>query len=350
MKTSQERFEGIAERTAEVMWRQWLTLGANLSGTPMRKAAVDPEALLAATATLGRRQVRLFDEAVDWLAFNYSRLSSSRLSRMMRDYPADASRTLAAVAEWTTGATGEPVLEKFRDRVSLPPIDEPPEAFWICGPNRPAAKPDPIYRKWGFLRGAPRLRRHSGGPDLRNEANVFLAARSLYGKGARADVLAYLCCLERGEKNSRAIAMRIMYDQKAVYRALEKLVATGTVENLSAGGRGNAGYYRIKDETALRLLGLRKRPLFVNWHALYGGIDRTLEDRRLNEEDYASAVLGGERAKELVASLVPKIRRSCDLFAEVSPPELSGRKPDGIADELAGFLERALTVVEKVTR
>lgn len=349
MENLQQRYERLTERTIDLMWRQWLSLGANLSGDPARRAMIDPEALLMATCTVGRYDTRLFDEAMDWLGGNYSRLSSSRMVQVMSAYPVEDQRVLAAVEQWVSKFVDvETVVKGVRSKVARPPENET-RWLWLLERETTPSRPDEIFEAWGYLRGAPRIRRHSGSPDLKNEANAMLTARAMFGKGARADVLAYLCCSEKGPKNTLSISKKVKYDQKAVYRALVQLTETGVVENLQPGGRGAAGYYRIKGEALLRSLDIKK-PIFVNWADLFFAIDQVLADRRDNAADYSSDVLGGERARRLTGSMVPMIRKSCDVLAETPLPDIRHKSPRRFVDELLGFLEQALSETEKLMR
>lgn len=67
--------------------------------------AADPEALILFTLQIGRRDPRLFDEVLDWVALNQKVLSLQRLRNLAARFPVDAD-LVAAVVAWTR----EPVL------------------------------------------------------------------------------------------------------------------------------------------------------------------------------------------------------------------------------------------------
>ena len=62
--------------------------------------AVDPEALVLFTIGIGRRDPRLFDEMLDWVASNRELLSKQRLRNLARRFPLP-SALVAAVIAWT---------------------------------------------------------------------------------------------------------------------------------------------------------------------------------------------------------------------------------------------------------
>ena len=62
--------------------------------------AVDPEALILFTIGIGRRDPRLFDEMLDWVASNRELLSKQRLRNLARRFPLP-SALVAAVIAWT---------------------------------------------------------------------------------------------------------------------------------------------------------------------------------------------------------------------------------------------------------
>lgn len=349
MAISQARFDALAERAIEVMWKQWLSLGANLSGEPVSSVMIDPEALLMATCTIGRHEVRLFDEALDWLVINYKLLSANRLIQLMRTYPESDRRVLAAVDEWVAARAGtEMAFKGLRRSVERPEDYQHTKPLWTSGARNSPREPDAVFRSWGLLRGAARLRRHSKPPDLHCPANVMLSARAVYGKGVRADVLAYLCCIEKAQKNSRSIAGRLYCDQTGVLRALKSLMQTGVVENLNQAGRGASGYYRIKSEAALEPLGIKSRPLFANWPELYRTINEALADVADYPSAWESELLAGERARDITASVVPRMRKSCDAFSELPVPEIAESGPRSFVLGLLGFLDAAMTKAEDV--
>jgi len=106
---------------------------------------VDPEALLLLTCTVGRHDVRLFDEMLDWLQANGWLINVMRLKRILRTEQFRGQLVLGAVAgllakgaetpKWKQLADlseDAPEMEKLffgEDGRPIPVIGEPEPAF-----------------------------------------------------------------------------------------------------------------------------------------------------------------------------------------------------------------------------
>ena len=84
-------------------WRQWAQAGVSANVAGLDDWAIDPEALILFTIAVARRDPRLFDEMLDWLAVNRRLLSMQRLKNLSSRFPVDA-RLVGAVIAWA----GEP--------------------------------------------------------------------------------------------------------------------------------------------------------------------------------------------------------------------------------------------------
>jgi hypothetical protein len=219
---------GLAETVRGIIWSQWAALGAFVEARPTTRSIVDPEALLVATCAFGRDDPRIFDEALDWTMGNHSLLKPWRLKRIARPFGPDVYRTLGALLDYVAEATGRDLFPGVRQeaRQGLDQVDAEELFRREKGRYSNGRAPDAVFLRWKLLRGTPRVRHHSGRPDLKNNANLMLRLRDYYGAEARADVLTYL--LTEGGGSSYGIAAKIKYQQARVYNVLENLVNAGT--------------------------------------------------------------------------------------------------------------------------
>src|ERR1700722_11301008 len=90
----------VRQGLLDFAWRQWAQIGVSATAQGADQWAVDPEALILFTIGIGRRDPRLFDEMLDWMAFNHELLSMQRLQNLAGRFPVPA-RLVAAVTAWT---------------------------------------------------------------------------------------------------------------------------------------------------------------------------------------------------------------------------------------------------------
>ena len=98
-------------------WRQWAQVGVSATVEGADQWAVDPEALILFTIGIARRDPRLFDEMLDWMAFNHELLSTQRLRNLAGRFPLPPG-LVAAVTAWTrqTAPVNLPVSRPGRPR------------------------------------------------------------------------------------------------------------------------------------------------------------------------------------------------------------------------------------------
>ena len=115
---------------SDFAWRQWAQIGVSATVEGADRWAVDPEALILFTVGIGRRDPRLFDEMLDWMAFNHELLSVRRLRNLAARFPLP-SGLVGAVAAWTsqsaqTAPASLPASQADRARDSEPVFDPTP--------------------------------------------------------------------------------------------------------------------------------------------------------------------------------------------------------------------------------
>jgi len=313
----------LADTVTGILWSQWAALGAYLEAEPARKSIIDPEALLVATCAFGRSDARLFDEAMDWILVNHELLKPWRLKRISRCFGPEVQRTLGAVLDFAAEQTQRNLFPGVREeaRAALSQVET--EELFLREQGRytkPSThrQPDLVFARWKLLRGKPRIRGHSGTPDLANPANLMLRLRDYYGAEARADVMTYLLTEPGG--SSCGIAAKIKYQQGGVYDVLESLVKAGIAQK--RGGRGQA-YYWIDQKRVATSLGLGpKRPAFVAWGDVFCAFYSVLEDLRTHQDEYRDEFLASERMRDLILKVVPMLRNAGEALSRLPAPDV----------------------------
>jgi hypothetical protein len=90
----------VSQGLLDFAWRQWAHVGVSATVEGADRWAVDSEALILFTIGIGRRDPRLFDEMLDWMALNHELLSTQRLRNLARRFPVPCA-LVAAVTAWT---------------------------------------------------------------------------------------------------------------------------------------------------------------------------------------------------------------------------------------------------------
>ena len=103
-----------------------------------------------------------------------------------------------------------------------------------------------------------RRRKTAVAPGLQQPCLIQLFLRGIFGINARAELLLFL--LQRRQGNSSSIAREIGFDQKIVYRLLERWCQTGLVEKTKDRN------YRLRSaDIAEALLPYSTLPRHINW-------------------------------------------------------------------------------------
>ncbi|MBU4174119.1 MAG: helix-turn-helix domain-containing protein [Actinobacteria bacterium] len=338
----------LIETASKITWSQWAALGAYITVEPCRKSVVDPEALVVATCVFGRQDARIFDEAMDWIAVNHHLLKPWRLKKISRAFGEDVQRTLGAVLEYISEATGSNLFPRVREEASVALSDSrKEELFWsekglFAGRESEA---DPVFMRWKLLRGKPGLRGHSGTPDQKNPVNLMVRLRGYYGTGTRADVITYLLAGKGGSSNE--IASKIKYDQSGVYRVLEELVESGIVQKY---GEPGYGYYWLDRDEMAQSLGLEGgRPVYFVWSDIFRAFYLLVSDWMAHKHEYQDRFLSAERMRDLTAKVVPLLRKAGEPLLEIPVPDIGRQKGQEHSERLIVFLDQVMDVLRCFT-
>lgn len=340
--------DGLEKIINEIIWSQWAALGVFVAAEPCRESVIDPEALLVATCALGRHDARVFDEAMDWTIANHGLLKPWRLKRISRSFGPDTQRTLGAVVEYAALDTGRGLLPGVRKEARKSLKEVGTEELFRREKGRyegGRGSPDEVFLRWKLLRGSPRIRHHSGDPDLVNPANIMIRLRGYYGATARADVMTYLLTDEGGSSNG--IAARIKYQQGRVYNVLEDLVVAGIA--YKKGGHGSA-YYWIDRESMAASLGLEnEHPVFLVWGDVFRAFHMVISDRRENPLAYENESLAAERMRGLALEVIPLLRKAGTPLSLIPAPDPRKLKGAEHGEALMEFLEDVMEVLRRCT-
>jgi hypothetical protein len=266
--------ETILQRAVELAWRHWTLVGVR--GTaPAPRYPIDLEALIAFTPFVAASDPRLRDESRDWCA------------RIGRDFVS---------------------LSRLRQVIKLvgPPGDEAHgvQLDLFEGAAAPA----------GYATGKSRV------PELGHPALLQLRARSLFGVGTRADVLAHLAVSGRDARRLTAPQIRPTgCTKQAVAAVLDGLVRGHLLRKVN----GPTGIlFEVVREEALRSLLDPVPSAVVDWAERFALVALVL---RMWREFGHRATYG----IELMKALKPSLGR---IRSATEPLRLVGRPPEIVSE------------------
>ncbi len=300
-------------------WSQWAQLGVLAEFSHRDRWAADPEALLAFTLPIARRDPRLFDEVLDWLRANGRFLSLQRLRAIAHD-PEARSLARAAVA-WA--ATYNPALRSWARRTDAVSPAAPEVLFRIEQEGAFIGEPDPTFLRFGWRRPRAEPSGKSQPPDLSAPISFAFRLRLALGLGVRAEIVRVLLTSGYPELTAREIADWVAFSKRNVNEGLNDLADAGL---LAASWRGRERSVRIDRQRWATFLGLgvEELPRFVDWVRLLPALLAIL---RWLDEDASlerTAYLRESAARRLLDALRPDL-----ALAGVSLPEDRGARGPG---------------------
>jgi hypothetical protein len=285
-------------------WRQWTQVGVSANITGFDRWAIDPEALVLFTIQVARRDPRLFDEMLDWLAHNRRLLSMQRLRNLTARFPVDPG-LVGAVIAWL----GEPIPSsqqlKMAQRRNQRPADVPvfsQDVLSFVG------EPDPAFARFGYIRPRVVLSRKSHEPDVRIPAYFPFQLRHLFGPGSRSEVMRILLTFAEGPLDAARISDEAGFAKRNVSDTLVALTASRVVKARWSGNERLYLAYRQKWAALLEAgPSADHLPEFVSWvHLLPASLEilAWLEDEA---ESADSEYLISSRARDLMQRVAPDL-------------------------------------------
>lgn len=212
----------------ELLWRQWCALGvAGSAPAASAERLIDLDALVLATSSLGRRDPRLFDEALDWLSWYGFLVNQQRVKNLRKQVGLGDEQVLAAMAEWLWKEAGQPRWKLF---VSKEPANtsEKMKALFVEQEGVSARQPDPVFGRHGLERNRFEARGMSRKPDPGHPANLMPMLRALMGVSARVEILLYLGGTT-GSAHATEVAHATGYSPRTLQIQLQEMLLSGQV-------------------------------------------------------------------------------------------------------------------------
>lgn len=273
MSRSSQQFE---ETVADLLWSLWAEFGVSGVVPPWhRDQYIDPEALVLFTAAASDLDLRLRDEAIDWLIRYGTQLSKARLKNLraawhLRDDP-NVARFVATVnahapLRWPT--EGRPLSFEPRGHVVL--------------------------------------------EDLFRPSLIALRTRAVFGVGARAELIRTLLGQSHFQ-SAAALAAETGYGKRNVLNALDAMRSARLIE---VGHLANAAQYRLLHRSAVLELVGPIPSLFPRWYRILpivlqllrlvrDGADRSALENAVAARRFADTGTGTLREAGLVPPSLP---------------------------------------------
>ncbi len=294
----------LRERTwrglLDFSWRQWAQAGVSANIAGLDRWAIDPEALILFTIAVARRDPRLFDETLDWLAVNRHLLSVQRLRNLNKRFPLD-SRLVGAVSAWVGDSIPSQTLEEHGFPAEQVPVFSRDIISFI-------GEPDPVFAEYGYIRPRVVRSRKSGEPDVKMPANFAFQLRHLFGPGSRSEVVRILLTFTGGPLDAARISDEAGFAKRNVSDTLASLVASRVAKARWSRNERHFIAYRDKWAALLEVGASAKfMPEFVSWVHLFPACLEIIDwlDHVASTED--SEYLISSRARDLIERVAPDL-------------------------------------------
>jgi len=294
----------LSSATRKLAWSQWSALGVSAAGTPTGGVAVDLEALILLTLEVGRDEPRLFDEALDWCHRNHELISTTRLSNACVDEV--DHRLVDALLAWLS-AHGRGA--RRAQRAPEPTSAAPGTLLFPSGAALLPSERDPAFAAFGFDRPVLNPSGKSRNPDLLAPECLSLRLRTLFGSGAKPDVVATLLSTDAPRVQFAVIQAAAGFSAKRVLGALDDLADAGVVQTATAAGQE---WYSIDRAAWAGVLGVEESelPRSRDWLQLLAAYRQLVRWLRDADDRYPTPYLRAGAAREVWADVEPGLRFS----------------------------------------
>lgn len=271
MTTSLQTFRtDLSNGLLNFIWRQWRAMGVSGSLPGHDDWLIDPESVLAFTTEIARRDARVFDEFLDWIACNGQWINVQRLSTNVQHDGAGCKAAVGAIAAWLADRDRSAKWRGLAHRMKTEAC-HPAEALFQSYPKGTLPvfeQCDQYFERYGLLRQPVDIRGMTQPVNMAAPGNAMFKSRAVFGIGIRADVIMYLLTTDGG--HSRRIASLLGYNHMRVRELLVGLAEAGVVTMRPV---GRAKHYWIdKDRWRPVLLERSEIPRWIDWRALIRGL------------------------------------------------------------------------------
>lgn len=219
MKTSLKEFnKDIDNLLLDIHWKQWGCLGIGSRLEEEKRWVIDLESLLSSTIFLGQFDKRLFSSVLEWIYGYAEWINVSRFKRIGAYYHKTDDKLNVPLASRNIYELVENIIKKTRRVNDSDWLQEQMERYNL-----------PIEYQQVLEKFQPRG--VTARPEFQKPAMLQLLLRGFFGINARAEVLLYL--LYKKEGSSNQIAKNVQFDQKIIYRILEKWTEAGFIDKES---------------------------------------------------------------------------------------------------------------------
>ena len=248
----------VSQGLLDFAWRQWAQIGVSATVEGADGWAVDPEALILFTIGIARRDPRLFDEMLDWMAFNHELLSTQRLRNLAGRFPLPPG-LVAAVTAWTrqTAPVNLPVSDQNAPAQDRESVFSPDVLAFV-------SKQDPVFAQHGFIRPPAARTGKSHEPNPALPVNLSFRLRHLFGPGGRSEAMRVLLTWPVGPLDAARIADEAGFAKRNISDVLTSLAASGVIKAAWSGNERHFTAYRERWALLLDLAG-PGMPSFVSW-------------------------------------------------------------------------------------
>jgi hypothetical protein len=224
----------VRERILDLVWRQWVAIGVPGYVRNEETQVVDLEALLVLTMTVGRHEMRLFDEVVAWLRTNGDLINVQRLRALLKRSSRETVAAVGAIAQIL--GRRSTVAAKWKQLENSGGLEQP-LPFFLQRDGRPVPTPatrDAAFARRGLLRSPVPEDRQSRTFPREGAAALLLRLRALLGVSLRCEILCVLGEFE--EVHPSRLARLIGTPPRTMQKLLAEMERSGYVQ-VRAGAR-----------------------------------------------------------------------------------------------------------------
>ena len=286
MEISLKEFrEKFYDDLLEIHWEHWTALGVASHVKPERKWIIDLESLIISTLTIGLSDKRLLSSSLEWLVKNGEWMNLSRLKRIMNFFkqPFRGIKEPLITAE-IFGLLVDAYNKHARNKITLRKVE-------------PYSNEGNRTKEYKSIFNNFRVRGVITEPKPRDPCLLQILLRGFFGVDAHAETLIYLLVNDSG--NSNFIAKEIFYNQKNIYRILERWTDVEIVTKIS--GNKAASYSLNRKKEFLSGIGLKGVPSYLNWTKTFMLLDRlamSLSTSPWSEDEYLLSSLFREFSRD----------------------------------------------------